>query len=721
MGHIRNIGIMAHIDAGKTTVSERLLFISGRQHKIGEVHDGDTTMDWMVQERERGITITSAVTTFNWDVNPKPPVGDAVLPIKGEMHLIDTPGHVDFTIEVSRSLRVLDGAVTVFDGVHGVEPQTETVWRQADRYKVPRIGFINKMDRIGADYWRSLKSMEERFGEHCAPAALPIGTESNHEGIVELVERRAWTWGDPDDPNGYEVGEVPADMVDEVEEARNILLERIAIADDAFAMTWLDTPDAITVNDIHAAIRRAVIANKLVPVLCGAALRNKGIQPLLNAIVLWLPSPDDVPEVDGINPITKQPEHRPHDPKGPLAGLAFKVAMMGDDGRRLVFVRLYSGTLTAGAEILNPGKGIKEKVSRIFMMHANQRDRKDAIGAGNIFGVLGLKHTKTGDTICDPAKPILLEQIDAYEPVISQSIEPETTRDRDKLLETLGKLADEDPTFKWREDSQTGQTIISGMGELHLDVLADRVRREFEVPVRIGKPQVVYRETITASGVEEDIFERHADNDFLFGQVAVRVKPRERGEGNLIEWDFPKDAPKDAPKEPPKEALSAKEKAREGRTVVDSAYPWFTEDLKKQILLGLENQLNSGVLSGDPIQDVLVTVAHVGWREGITKQVGYTIAASGALRKALQAAKPARLAPIANVEVSTPPEYTGDVIGSLNQRRGRIENMEEISPQVSHIKAQVPIERMFGYSTELRSMSQGRASFQMTFSHYDIA
>ena len=700
MAHIRNIGIMAHIDAGKTTVSERLLFISGRAHKIGEVHDGDTTMDWMVQERERGITITSAVTTFNWEVEPKsvqPAVGTP-LPSKAEMHLIDTPGHVDFTIEVSRSLRVLDGAVTVFDGVHGVEPQTEAVWRQADRYKVPRIGFINKMDRIGADYWRSLHSMEERFGEHCAPAALPIGTENRHRGMVELVERRAWIWSDPDDPRAFSIVDVPGDMTDDVEKARNILLERIAIADDDFALTWLEDPDSLDVPTIHAAIRRATIAGKLVPVLCGAALRNKGVQPLLNAIVQWLPSPDDVPEIEGVHPTTREPERRPHDPKGPLAGLAFKVAMMGDDGRRLVFVRLYSGTLVAGAEILNPAKGIKEKVSRIFMMHANQRERKDSVGAGNIIGVLGLKHTKTGDTICDPAKPILLEQIDAYEPVISQSIEPEQTRDRDKLLETLAKLADEDPTFRWREDPQTGQTIISGMGELHLDVLADRVRREFEVPARIGKPQVVYRETITSSAVEEELFERQAEGDNIFGQVTVRIKPRDRGEGNLIEWTFPRE-----------------------ENGVMPVLPWFNADVKGKIQAAIENQLGSGVLSGDPIEDVHVIIANVGWREGMTKTVGYSIAAAGALRKALQAANPARLAPIANVEVATPPEYTGDIIGSLNQRRGRIENMEEISPQVSHIKAQVPIERMFGYSTELRSMSQGRASFQMTFSHYDIA
>ena len=681
MAHVRNIGIMAHIDAGKTTVSERLLFVTGREHKMGEVHDGDTTMDWMVQERERGITITSAVTTFQWH--------------GCEVHLIDTPGHVDFTIEVSRSLRVLDGAVTVFDGVAGVEPQTETVWRQADRYKVPRVGFVNKMDRIGADYDRCLTMMEERFGEHCAPAALPIGTEGAHRGIVELVEKKATVWGDPDDPRDFQEIPIPDDMVEAVEAARNKLLERIAIADDDFAMRWLEEPDSLSTNDIHAAIRRAVIANKLVPVLCGAALRNKGVQPLLDAIVRWLPSPDDVPEITGVHPTTRAVETRPHDAKGPLAALAFKVAMMGDDGRRLVFVRIYSGTLVAGSEVLNPGKGVKEKISRVFLMHANQRERKDSVGAGNIVGVLGLKHTKTGDTICDPAKPILLEQIDAYEPVISQSIEPEQTRDRDKLIEVLGKLADEDPTFRWKEDESTGQTIISGMGELHLDVLTDRVRREFGVDARIGRPQVVYRETATQSAVVDEKFERVTEGDALYGQVAVRLNPNERGAGNAIEWHFP--------------------------PAGGEVLPWFTPELKQAIQIGLENQLGAGVLHGDPVQDVRVTVAHVGWRDGTTKVVGYSIAASAALRKAMQDAKPARLAPIANVEVSMPPEYVGDVIGSLNQRRGRIEHMEELSTSASVVKAQVPIERMFGYSTELRSLSQGRASFTMTFSHYDIA
>jgi elongation factor G len=640
----------------------------------------------MVQERERGITITSAVTTFNWKLGET----DA------EIHLIDTPGHVDFTIEVSRSLRVLDGAVTVLDGVAGVEPQTETVWRQADRYRVPRIGFVNKMDRIGADYWRCLRMMEERLGDRCAPAALPIGLEGAHRGIVELVERRALIWKDPQDPRSFEEVPIPADMADDVEKARNLLLEKIALTDDDFAMRYLEDSESIGIDEIHTAIRKAVCSNQLVPIMCGSALRNKGVQPLLDAIVRWLPSPEDVPPIEGVNPTTHEPDSRAHDPKGPVAGLAFKVAMMGDDGRRLVFVRLYSGTLTAGMELLNSTRGIKEKVSRIFLMHANQKERKESIGPGNIFGVLGLKLTRTGDTICDPAHPILLERIDAYEPVISQSIEPEQTRDRDKLVEVLNKLADEDPTFRWREDESTGQTIISGMGELHLDVLADRVRREFGVDARIGRPQVVYRETVVGSGMVDEIFERSTDNDSVFGQVAVRVKPLERGEGNRIEWKFPPAG---------EEAL----------------VPWFSNDMRKAIQTGLETGLGSGVLQGDPVQDVLVTVSHVGHRDGITKLVGYTIAASQALRKAMQQAGPARLAPIANVEISTPSEHAGEIIGSINQRRGTIEGMEENSPLMSTIRALVPIERMFGYATELRSLTQGRASFSMTLSHYDIA
>ncbi|MFT7583478.1 MAG: elongation factor G, partial [Myxococcota bacterium] len=641
MQRVRNIGIMAHIDAGKTTVSERLLYITEKTHKIGEVHDGAATMDWMIQERERGITITSAVTSFEWDYQKS----------TYDLHLIDTPGHVDFTIEVSRSLRVLDGAVAVFDAVAGVEPQTETVWRQANKYNVPRIGFVNKMDRIGADYQRCLDMMIERFGEHCAPAQLPVGVEGDHRGVVDLVTERAYIWTDASDPASYDPeGEaVPADMLEAVEAAREVLLEKIALADEDFAMEYLEDTEALSVETIMAAIRRTTIAGLLVPVLCGSALRNKGVQPLLNAIVAWLPSPHDVPAVQGIDPETGDVIEREHDPKAPLSALAYKVSLM-DDGRRMVFVRLYSGTMRAGMELLNPALGKTEKPSRIFEMHSIQRKRVEKIEAGNIFGVLGLKLTRTGDTLCAPEAPILLESIDAYEPVISQSVEPETMREREKLAEALTKLADEDPTFIWREDEATGQTIISGMGELHLDILTDRLKREFKVEVRTGRPQVMYRETIVQKARAHEVFDRSADGETVFGDITVSVEPRERGEGNLISWAWPRDG--------------------------EEAPHWFNDTLKTAILEGLENQLRSGLLQGDQVMDAHVKVLDVGWRDGATKPVGYTIAASGALRKAMTDAKPTLLSPIANVEVSTPPDHMGDVIGSINQRRGQIDNME---------------------------------------------
>ena len=684
MQRVRNIGIMAHIDAGKTTVTERLLFITHKTHKMGEVHDGEAVMDWMVQERERGITITSAVTTFEWKDGGE----------EYEVHLIDTPGHVDFTIEVSRSLRVLDGAVAVFDAVAGVEPQSETVWRQANQYKVPRLGFVNKMDRVGADFQRCLHMMEQRFGEHCAPAQLPIGAEGDFRGIVDLVAMKALAWSDPNDPESVSEIPIPPEMADDVAAAREVLLERIALADEDFAMQYLEDSDALELDTIHAAIRKATCANLLVPVLCGSALRNKGLQPLLDAVVRWLPSPTDVPPIEGINPTTGEPATRPHDPKAPLAAIAYKVSMM-DDGRRMVFLRLYSGVLTSGADLLNPELGIKEKISRIFLMHAKDRTRVDRIEAGNIFGVLGLKKTRTGDTLCAPEAPIVLESINAYEPVISQSVEPETMRERDKLSESLAKLADEDPTFRWREDEATGQTIISGMGELHLDILTDRLRREFGVPVRVGQPQVVYHETIAAGAEADETFDRSADGDSIFGQVAVKVKPAERGAGNLIRWAFPHGG--------------------------QPAPGWFSAELKHAITEGIENQLRSGAVQGDPLQDVIVTVTNVGWKDGMTKVIGWSIAASQAMRKALSAAKPVLLVPIADVEISTPPEHTGEIIGSLNQRRGRVESMEEVSRSHTTIKAIAPIDKLFGYTTELRSLSQGRASFTMTFSHYDVA
>ena len=679
MGRVRNIGIMAHIDAGKTTLTERLLFVTGKSYKMGEVHDGQATMDWMVQEQERGITITSAVTTFEWDDH--------------EVHLIDTPGHVDFTIEVSRSLRVLDGAIAVFDGVAGVEPQSETVWRQADGYHVPRLGFVNKLDRTGADFKRCVAMMVERFGDHCIAAQLPIGMEGGYQGVVDLIDRKSVIWPDADNPREMEEGGVPADMVDAVEEAREELLERVALIDEEFALEYLEDSDALTAEQIRAAIRGAVISNQLVPVFCGTALRNKGVQPLLEAIVDYLPSPLDVPPVEGRVPGEEDDvtTSRGPDPKGPLAALAYKVSLMGD-GRRMVFLRLYSGTLEAGSSLRNPALGIYEKVSRIFMMHANQRRRLEKVEAGNIFGVLGLKKTRTGDTLCDPAHPILLESIDAYEPVISQAIEPATLREKDKLEESLSKLADEDPTFQSHEDEGTGQTIIRGMGELHLEILVDRLRREFKVEVRTGKPQVVFRETITSSASARQVFERAPEGgEAIHGEVALRVAPRERGTGTDIQWSWPGEA----------------------------SAPWFDAAIREAIQTGIEQGVQSGAVDGYPVQDVAVTIEDVGFSEGVSKPIAYTIAASTALRDALKRASPVLLSPVGDVEISSPPEFTGEVISSINQRRGRVENMEERSPQVSVIQASIAMERMFGYTTELRSLTQGRASYTMTFSHYD--
>ncbi len=581
----------------------------------------------------------------------------------------------------------------MFDAVAGVESQTETVWRQADRYGVPRLGFVNKMDRTGADYDRCLQMMEERFGEHCAPAQLPIGTEGAHRGVVDLVHMTAYVWHDKDDPRSLEEIPVPDEMMEQAEATREVLLERIALADEDFAMLYLESPEALTVEETDAAIRRSVIAGNLVPVLCGSALRNKGIQPLLDAVVKWLPSPMDVPDIEGVDPTSGGPLTRPHNAKAPLSALAYKVAIM-EDGRRMVFIRLYSGTMTAGMDLWNPALKIKEKVSRLFLMHANNRKRLDKIEAGNIFGVLGLKRTRTGDTLCSPQSHILLESIDAYEPVISQSVEPATLREKEKLEQVLTKLADEDPTFRWREDGGTGQTIISGMGELHLDILCDRLKREFKVEVRTGKPQVVYREAITSQARADETFERGGEDggDHVFGRVALTVNPNERGGGHAIEWSWP---------------------------AAGAEAPRNLAELKEAIEEGITQSFVSGPVQGYALDDVTVTVTDVETRDGLSSVVGYTVAASTAARAAVRNASPVLLSPIADVEVTTPPEHTGDVISSLTMRRGKIETMEELNAMASVVKASVPMERMFGYATEVRSLTQGRAQFAMTFSHYD--
>ena len=668
---IRNIGIMAHIDAGKTTVTERLLFTTGKSHKIGEVHDGQAVMDWMPQEQERGITITSAVTTFAWQEH--------------EVHLIDTPGHVDFTIEVERSLRVLDGAIAVFDGVSGVEPQSETVWRQADRYHVPRLAFVNKMDRIGADFEASVGSMRRLFAQTIVPIQLPIGFEGSFRGVVDLIERRAFVWENDDPRSTIELDSLPADVQGDVEGAREAMLEHLADFSDDIAMKYLEG-EPIEPDEIRAALRAGCLSTHLVPVLCGSALRNRGIPPLLDAIAAYLPSPSDVPPVSGLNPENSVAEQREPDEKGPLCALAFKVSMM-DDGRRLVFLRLYSGTLSEGHELLNAARGFKEKISRIFMMHARARTRTERVRCGNIVGVLGLKKSMTGDTLVDPRAPIALEELAGYEPVISRSIEPMTLREKDKLDEALARFADEDPSFRVSEDTETGQTLIRGMGELHLDIIVDRLRREFNLDVRVGSPEVVYHETATASAEADETFHRQTDDDEIFGHVRVRVEPHHRGKGNAYE------------------------------DLAEAA--WLTEPYRAAIREGAFEATKSGVLEGYEVQDVRIVFLGGDFKAGASKPLAYKIAASTAVRKALRSASCELLQPIMDAEIVVPDEFLGEVIGSINARRGRIEHIEE-RRGAKVVEASVALRRMFGYTTELRSISQGRGTFVMQFGRYDL-
>jgi elongation factor G len=664
---IRNIGIMAHIDAGKTTVTERMLYITGRIHKMGEVHDGEASMDWMVQEQERGITITSAVTSFEWD--------------KHTIHLIDTPGHVDFTMEVERSLRVLDGAVAVFDGVAGVEPQTETVWHQANKYNVPRMAFVNKMDRLGADFEGAVKSMNERLGAHCIPIQIPIGAESDFEGIVDLVEMKALVW-ERDDPTTHQTIDPPD--ADAAQLAREYLIERLADFDDAVAEAWLDGSD-VSIAMIKAGIRSACIAGDLVPVLCGSALHNKGVPPLLDAVIDYLPSPMEIPNVEGVNTHTKEIVTRRSDDKGPLCALAYKVQIM-DDGRRLVFLRIYSGTIHVGEGVYNATRSQSIKASRIFQLHANKRTRVEKARAGEIVGVLGFNKTYTGDTICDTREHIVLEPIGSYEPVISQTVEPETLRGRDKLIEVLHKLGEEDPTFRVSEDEDTGDTLISGMGELHLEVIADRLRREFKLDVRVGKPQVVHMETITQAAEAEADFEREQEEERLYGKVRVRVAPLERGTG--IQFD---------------NACIA---------------PFMRGEYLKQTREGAIEASKSGPKEGYPLDDVQITLLDATWREDWSQPLAYKIAAGIAVREACSRAAPAIMQPIMSVEVTVPDDHVGEVIGGINARRGRVENILDRGDR-KVVSAIVPLEKMFGYSTELRSISQGRGVFSMQFHAYD--
>ena len=669
ISRIRNIGIVAHIDAGKTTVSERILFYTGKSYKMGEVHDGQAVMDWMPQEQERGITITSAVTTCMWK--------DA------EIHIIDTPGHVDFTIEVERSLRVLDGAVVVFCAVAGVEPQSETVWHQADKYGVPKIAFVNKMDRVGADFFNVIKMMRERFTSLPLAVQIPVVNEGGFSGVIDLITHKMLVWDEDTLGAEYRVVEIPGECAAQAREEREKIIEALADADDLIAEKYL-AGEEITDAEIYLALRKATISLKIVPVLCGTALRNKGIQPVLDAVVNYLPSPEDIPPVKGINPKTRKEEIRLSSDKEPLAALAFKIQL--DEGRKLTYLRIYSGQVSAGGEVYNAGKKKKEKIARLLRMHSSKRERIEKASAGELVAVLGLKETATGDTLSDEKYPIVLEQMEFYEPVISEAIEAKTVADQEKLSMALAKLTEEDPTLKVKYEDETAQTVISGMGELHLEIIVDRLKREFNAQVNVGRPRVVYRETIQKQTMAEGVFDKELGEKKHFGRVVLELFPGRRGSGNDI-------------------VMAVDEEA------IPSEFHECIEE-------GIREAMMSGQLGGYPVMDVAVKVTGGAYREGESSVQGYKIAASAAFRDAFRAADPIFLEPIMTVEVITPGEFTGDVIGDINSRRGEIQSVNPRGP-VYEVKANVPLKALFGYSTDLRSATQGRAVFSMIFSKYD--
>ncbi|MDL1955754.1 MAG: elongation factor G [Candidatus Desulfofervidus auxilii] len=665
---VRNIGIIAHIDAGKTTISERILYYTGKSHKIGEVHDGQAIMDWMPEEKERGITITSAVTTCYWRNH--------------EIHLIDTPGHVDFTIEVERSLRVLDGAIGVFCAVGGVEPQSETVWHQADRYRVPKIAFVNKMDRIGADFFGTVNQMVEKLGANPLILQLPLGTEQNFKGVIDLLQMKAIIWHDETLGATYEMIEIPSEYEEIAKKYREELLEKVADIDEHIMELYLNEI-SISLNDLKQAIRKATLELKLVPVLCGAALKNRGIQPLLDAIVDYLPSPLDIPPIKGDNAITGKSEMRPPDEKAPFCALAFKIML--EQGRKLTLVRVYSGKIKIGEEVYNPRQKVTERIARIFRLHADKKERMEEVKAGDIVAFAGLKHVTTGDTLCDKNQPIILEPMDFYKPVISIAVEPKTKEDAEKAVFGLNKLAEEDPTFQVKIDEDTGQTIISGMGELHLEIIISRLKREFHACVNTGKPQVVYRETITQEAMGEKIFRKELGTNIHFGHVKIKVRPLDRGMGIKFK-----------------------------RTISETEIP---SHFWPAIEEALENILHQGVIAGYPMTDIEVELCGGSVEEHAT-ELGYRVAASQALKEACEKATPILLEPVMKLEVVLPDEYLGEVIGDINSRKGLVETIER-KGKVTIVTAIVPLSQMFGYSTILRSLTQGRGSFTMQFSHFD--
>ncbi|VEP41229.1 Elongation factor G [Tessaracoccus lapidicaptus] len=672
LSKVRNIGIMAHIDAGKTTTTERILFYTGKTYKIGEVHEGAATMDWMEQEQERGITITSAATTCFWKNH--------------QINIIDTPGHVDFTVEVERSLRVLDGAVAVFDGVAGVEPQSMTVWRQATKYNVPRICYINKLDRTGASFDHCVKTIRERLNTDPVLLQLPIGAESNFIGVVDLVEMRALTWrGETKMGEDYTVEEIPAELKDAAEAAHATLIERAADVDDEIMEMYLEGEEP-SVEQVKAAIRKGVITNTFTAVVCGTSFKNKGVQPLLDAVIAYLPSPMDVPAISGFKPTDEsvELERHPSDDE-PLAALAFKIAADPHLGK-LIFVRVYSGVLHSGSQVLNATKGKKERIGKIYQMHANKREEIDSIGAGMICAVMGLKDTGTGETLCDPSSPIVLESMTFPNPVIEQAIEPKTKSDQEKLSNAIQRLAEEDPTFRVHTDEETGQTIIAGMGELHLDVLIDRMRREFKVEANIGKPQVAYRETLRRKVEKiEYTHKKQTGGSGQFARVIIDLEPTEPGSG----YEFVN-------------AVTGGRIPREYIPAVDA---------------GVKEALQFGVLAGYPVDNIKVTLTDGAYHDVDSSELAFKLAGAQAFKEAARKADPAILEPMMAVEVTTPEDYLGTVIGDLNARRGHVQSMDEQHGN-RIVRALVPLSEMFGYVGDLRSKTSGQASYSMEFDSY---
>ncbi len=668
LNKIRNIGIIAHIDAGKTTVTERILFYTGRVHRMGEVHDGEATMDWMLEEKERGITITSAVTSCSWRGHT--------------INIIDTPGHVDFTIEVERSLRILDGAIGVFCAVGGVEPQSETVWHQADRYKVPKIAFINKLDRVGADFYRAVEMIKDRLGAFPLILQVPWGIEDSFRGVIDLLKMKAIIWEDEMLGAKYREDVIPDDLMEDASRYRELLLETLSDKNDRIMERYL-SEEEIEIGELKQAIRKATIKLELVPIFCGAALRNKGVQPLLDGIADYLPSPVDIPPIIGHMPASGEEVSRPADTKGPFSALAFKVMM--DQGRKMTYIRVYSGTIKTGDLIYNPGKEVKEKAARLLKMHSNKRERIESASAGDIVAAMGLKLTTTGDTLCYEDSPILLEPIPFNEPVISMAVEPRSVQDHGKLLDVMQKLSDEDPTFKFKIDEETGQTVISGMGELHLDILIGRIKREFFIETNRGKPQVVYRETVTKTVIHTEVFEREISGVQHFAGVTIEVSPLPRRSVN--------------------------------RFVDHCENPELTEELLDAVRQGVSEAETSGALMGYPLIDLQTTLLNVDIKEA-SDPMAFKVASTKAFKSACQKAEPILLEPIMTADILVPEEFTGEVISDLNSRQGKIEQIAT-KGTVQMVTARVPLSKMFGYSTSLRSVSQGRGTFSMQFSHYD--